>query len=49
MLCEKCWSDAFSKGRRTDKSQAECYEEILLERINKPCTPEEKQIDSRRE
>lgn len=54
--CEKCWGDAYLRSLGCGKSQAECYEEILKERDDDPCTPEqqagqwwdkEKQIDSR--
>ena len=55
--CEKCWNDA---GRRDMynpfKSKSEHYQDLLKERENNPCLPEEqagmfwdeeKQIDKR--
>lgn len=39
--CEKCWGDAFTRSYYGDKDQSECYIEILRERNNNPCTPEE--------
>jgi hypothetical protein len=41
MTCEKCWGDAYLRSRLSFKSQAECYTDLLKERINNPCTPEE--------
>jgi hypothetical protein len=41
MMCEKCWRDAFNRAYGGSKSQAECYQEILDERKNKPCTLEQ--------
>lgn len=38
--CEKCWADAFSRYiAQPYKSQAEHYQELLIERREKPCTP----------
>jgi len=37
--CERCWGDAFSRSYGTGRSQAECYQEILLERKDNPCSP----------
>ncbi len=54
--CEKCWDDAGLRARITGRSKAECYNEILEERKDNPCSPkeqagqwwdEEKQCDSR--
>ena len=54
--CEKCWSDAFRRSYGGSKSQSECYQELLKERENNPCSPkeqagqwwdEENQCDSR--
>ena len=39
--CEKCWEDAYLRSFGTGKSQAECYQELLYERTNKPCTPKQ--------
>jgi hypothetical protein len=56
MICEKCWSNAYFKSLFLGKSQAEIYQELLLERKDNPCTPqqqagdywdEENQCDSR--
>lgn len=41
MTCEKCWTDAYRRSLWSGKSQAECYFEILKERENNPCTPQE--------
>lgn len=54
--CEKCWSDAYMRSKVTGKSQGGCYQELLEERKDNPCTPEqqagdywneEKQCDNR--
>jgi hypothetical protein len=39
--CEKCWGNAYMRSRMTGKAQHECYLELLEERKNKPCTPQE--------
>lgn len=39
--CEKCWNDAFDRSLYTSKGQAEWYRELLNERKDDPCTPEE--------
>jgi hypothetical protein len=39
--CEKCWGDAYLRSRATGKSQTECYYELLDERKDNPCTPEQ--------
>jgi hypothetical protein len=43
MACEKCWGDAYFRWRFVDgtKSQSEHYRELLEERKDNPCTPEE--------
>lgn len=55
--CEKCWSDAYLKSILTGKSQIACYQQILKERKDNPCSPreqagqfwdEDKQIDNRK-
>lgn len=40
--CEKCWGDAYMRTH-TDpsKTQAEHYSNLIEERKNNPCTPEE--------
>ena len=54
--CEKCWGDAYMRSLYGNKSQGECYHELLEERKYDPCTPreqagqfwdEEKQCDKR--
>ncbi len=54
--CERCWADAYLRSYGSHKSQSECYEELLKERKNNPCSPkdqagqwwdEERQCDSR--
>ena len=54
--CEKCWDDAGIRARETGKSKAECYQELINERNDNPCSSkeqagqwwdEEKQIDRR--
>jgi hypothetical protein len=35
--CEKCWSDAHLRMQGTDRSQTECYHELLEERKDNPC------------
>jgi len=58
MICEKCWTDAYQIAYDTRRSQAMCYEELLKERKDCPCSPreqagewwnEKKQCDSRLE
>lgn len=39
--CEKCWGDAFSISYGTSQTQSEAYQELLEERKENPCTPEE--------
>lgn len=39
--CEKCWGDAYNRSRGNGKSQTENYNDLLKERENKPCSPEE--------
>lgn len=40
--CEKCWSDAYGRMRAdTSKTQTEHYMDLLEERKDNPCTPEE--------
>jgi hypothetical protein len=41
MACEKCWGDAFLRSMMSNRPQADCYEELLRERVDKPCTKEE--------
>jgi len=47
--CEKCWADAY---RRTldhpMKSQTEHYQDLLEERKDNPCTPEEQKYGKKR-
>ncbi len=39
--CEKCWDDAGMRSRFNGKSKIECYNEILEERKDTPCSPKE--------
>ena len=40
--CEKCWGDAFMRAvLDVSKSQSEHYMDILRERENNQCSPEE--------
>ena len=40
--CEKCWNDAYTKTHVSPmKSQAEHYTDLVKERKDNPCTPEE--------
>ena len=39
--CEKCWADAARIAFRTDRSQTDCYMELLEERKDHPCSEEE--------
>jgi len=43
MACEKCWSDAFLRAYLSGfvMMQAEAYGQLLEERRDNPCTPEE--------
>lgn len=41
MMCEKCWSDAYLNTLGTTKTQAERYGELMDERKDNPCTPEQ--------
>ena len=40
--CEKCWADAYLRHvHNPHKSQAEHYQDLLFERRDNWCTPEE--------
>ena len=39
--CEKCWGDAYLYSYGTSQTQSEAYQELLEERKDNPCTPEE--------
>ena len=40
--CEKCWGDAFIRARTNpNKTQAEHYLDLLKERVQTPCSPEQ--------
>ena len=40
--CEKCWGDAYMRSRENPiKAQAEHYADLVAERAESPCTPEE--------
>jgi len=41
-VCEKCWADAYLMMLdNPDKTQTECYSELLDKRKDNPCTPEQ--------
>lgn len=40
--CEKCWVDAYRRSlMRPNKIQAEHYHDLLEERRDNPCSPQE--------
>ena len=39
--CEKCWADAYTRAFGTGKTQTEAYQELIEERKDDHCTPEE--------
>jgi hypothetical protein len=40
--CEKCWSDAYARTfENPRKSHSDHYSNLIKERLNNPCTPEE--------
>jgi len=40
--CEKCWGDAYTRTHTNPmKSQTEHYQELINERKDNPCTPEQ--------
>lgn len=42
MACEKCWGDAYLRHRlNPEKTQADHYRELLLERKDNPCSEAE--------
>lgn len=44
--CEKCWGDAYARSRENlMKLQAEHYSDLVAERAENPCTPEEQAGD----
>jgi hypothetical protein len=47
MACEKCWEDAYMLSRWNGKGQAENYAELLRERKDSPCTPEQEKYGNR--
>jgi len=40
-VCEKCWADAYMLSRKNGKSQGDNYFQLLEERKDNPCTPEQ--------
>lgn len=41
-MCERCWADAYMRlMAQPMKTQAQCYEELIEERRDTPCTPQE--------
>lgn len=48
MACEKCWDDAFRRMQdEPTKSQAEHYQDLILERKDRPCTPAQQRGEHR--
>jgi hypothetical protein len=48
MACEKCWGDAYMRSQaEPSKSQAEHYRDLLEERKDNPCSPDEQKRGSR--
>jgi hypothetical protein len=42
MACERCWGDAYLRYRADPrKSRSDHYHDLLLERKDNPCTPEQ--------
>ena len=42
MVCEKCWSDAYSRMKADpSKCQVDHYYDLLKERKDNPCSPKE--------
>ena len=42
--CEKCWADAYLRMLTNPmKSQSEHYHDLLIEREDNPCSPQEQQ------
>ena len=40
-VCEKCWGRAYIRSLSTGKPQVECYQEILKETKDNPCSLKE--------
>lgn len=40
-MCEKCWADAYHRMMMRGGDQTGHYQQLLKERYEKPCTPEE--------
>lgn len=48
--CEKCWNDSFSRSyEHPYKGQTEHYHDLINERKDNPCTPEEQAGDDAKE
>ena len=41
MTCEKCWADAYQRAQHRRGPQVSHYHELLLERVDRPCSPRE--------
>ena len=39
--CEKCWADACSRVMHRGGAVVERYDELMIERADSPCTPQE--------
>ena len=46
--CEKCWSDAHRRALGAYSSVTDAYHDLLKERKNNPCTPEQQAGDDAR-
>lgn len=50
MACEKCWGDAYLRSlSQPEKTQAEHYGDLLSERKDNPCTPEQQRGETSHE
>ena len=41
MACEKCWGDAYLRSLVDGRAQSDHYRDLLEERKDNPCTPEQ--------
>jgi hypothetical protein len=44
--CEKCWRDASARVLYLGGSVADHYADLLRERANTPCSPQEQSVDA---
>ena len=40
-MCEKCWADAYLRAMVSGQPQSQHYRELLNERKDRPCSPQE--------